>query len=73
MAHLSKEPTTKDKLATIVQGFDDFDTEMKRGTRVRNAFYSVHITPYLFRSLASTRKRRVPHYRAKARNVPTRY
>ena len=34
MAHLSKEPTTKEKLATIVQGFDDFDHEMKRGTRV---------------------------------------
>lgn len=27
-------PSTKDKLSSIVQGFDDFDTEMKRGTRV---------------------------------------
>jgi hypothetical protein len=29
-----KPPTTKEKLATIVQGFDEFDLEMKRGTRV---------------------------------------
>lgn len=34
MAHLSNDPTTKDKLQSIVQGFDDFDAEMRRGTRV---------------------------------------
>ncbi len=34
MAHLEKEPNTKEKLASIVQGFDEFDIEMKRGTRV---------------------------------------
>lgn len=34
MAHLEKDPSTKEKLASIVQGFDEFDIEMKRGTRV---------------------------------------
>ena len=29
-------PTTKQKLAAIVNGFDDFDSEMKIGTRVRH-------------------------------------
>lgn len=37
MAHLSKEPNTKEKLASIVEGFDTFDVEMKRGTRVSNS------------------------------------
>lgn len=31
---IPKPPSTKEKLATIVHGFDEFDTEMKRGTRV---------------------------------------
>lgn len=35
MAEIPRGPTTKEKLATIVSGFDEFDTEMKRGTRVR--------------------------------------
>jgi hypothetical protein len=30
-----KGPSTKDKLSTIVHGFDQFDTEMKIGTRQR--------------------------------------
>lgn len=34
MATIPKGPSTKDKLATIVSGFDEFDLEMKRGTRV---------------------------------------
>lgn len=34
MATIAKGPSTKDKLNTIVSGFDDFDSEMKRGTRV---------------------------------------
>ena len=34
MNDLPRAPTTKEKLATIVSGFDEFDTEMKRGTRV---------------------------------------
>jgi hypothetical protein len=34
MADIPRGPTTKEKLATIVSGFDEFDTEMKRGTRV---------------------------------------
>ncbi len=29
-------PTTKERLASIVAGFDSFDSEMKIGTRVRN-------------------------------------
>lgn len=29
-----KQPSTKEKLAAIVNGFDDFDSEMKIGTRV---------------------------------------
>lgn len=33
----SRAPSTKDKLSSIVQGFDDFDTEMRRGTRVSQA------------------------------------
>ena len=36
MAEIPRGPTTKEKLATIVSGFDEFDTEMKRGTRVRS-------------------------------------
>jgi hypothetical protein len=28
-------PSTKERLASIVQGFDAFDSEMKTGTRVR--------------------------------------
>ena len=28
------QPSTKQKLAAIVNGFDDFDSEMKSGTRV---------------------------------------
>ena len=30
----NKQPSTKEKLAAIVNGFDDFDSEMKIGTRV---------------------------------------
>ena len=29
-----KGPATKERLSSIVQGFDDFDSEMKSGTRV---------------------------------------
>jgi hypothetical protein len=29
------KPSTKQRLAAIVQGFDDFDSDMKTGTRVR--------------------------------------
>jgi hypothetical protein len=29
-----KMPSTKERLASIVQGFESFDTEMKIGTRV---------------------------------------
>ena len=31
----SEPPSTKERLATIVQGFDTFDSEMKTGTRQR--------------------------------------
>lgn len=34
MSQFTPEPTTKDKLNSIVQGFDDFDLEMRKGTRV---------------------------------------
>ncbi len=30
-------PSTKQRLAAIVQGFDDFDAEMKTGTRVSDS------------------------------------
>ena len=30
-----KGPATKDRLASIVSGFDDFDSDMKTGTRIR--------------------------------------
>lgn len=30
-----KGPATKERLASIVQGFDDFDADMKTGTRIR--------------------------------------
>jgi hypothetical protein len=36
MADLPKVPTTKEKLAGIVSGFDEFDSEMKIGTRVND-------------------------------------
>lgn len=45
MAHLAKEPNTKEKLNSIVQGFDDFDTEMRRGTRVSRT--DLYIIPFL--------------------------
>eukprot|EP01033_Poteriospumella_lacustris_P003156 gene3156-2322_t len=44
MAHLSNDPTTKDKLQSIVQGFDDFDAEMRRGTRLRREKDEFRIT-----------------------------
>ena len=28
-------PTTQDRLATIVHGFDEFELDMRRGTRIR--------------------------------------
>lgn len=31
---MEKGPATKERLSSIVQGFDDFDSEMKSGTRV---------------------------------------
>lgn len=34
MSQAEAKPSTKQRLAAIVQGFDDFDTEMKTGTRV---------------------------------------
>lgn len=34
MSSEEKGPSVKQKLDTIVSGFDDFDVEMKRGTRV---------------------------------------
>eukprot|EP01031_Cornospumella_fuschlensis_P041753 gene41753-50959_t len=40
----SRGPSTKDKLSSIVQGFDDFDTEMKRGTRLRREKDEFRIT-----------------------------
>jgi hypothetical protein len=30
-------PSTKERLSSIVQGFDSFDSEMKIGTRVSDA------------------------------------
>lgn len=44
MAHLTNEPTTKEKLASIVSGFDEFDIEMKRGTRLRREKDEFRIT-----------------------------
>mmetsp|Transcript_33822 Transcript_33822/g.74483 ORF Transcript_33822/g.74483 Transcript_33822/m.74483 type:complete len:258 (+) Transcript_33822:127-900(+) len=35
MTDIPKPPSTRDKLATIVDGFDEFDSDMKRSTRVR--------------------------------------
>ncbi|CAM9671022.1 unnamed protein product [Ectocarpus fasciculatus] len=35
MSQAEAKPSTKQRLAAIVQGFDDFDTEMKTGTRQR--------------------------------------
>jgi hypothetical protein len=35
MVAQEKGPATKDRLISIVQGFDDFDSEMKSGTRIR--------------------------------------
>mmetsp|Transcript_33323 Transcript_33323/g.55954 ORF Transcript_33323/g.55954 Transcript_33323/m.55954 type:complete len:258 (+) Transcript_33323:118-891(+) len=44
MADIPAPPTTKEKLATIVSGFDEFDTEMKRGTRQRREKDEFRIT-----------------------------
>ena len=35
MSVIEKGPSTKEKLSSIVHGFDEFDLEMKKGTRVR--------------------------------------
>ena len=35
MSVVEKGPSTKEKLSSIVHGFDEFDLEMKKGTRVR--------------------------------------
>jgi hypothetical protein len=35
MSSIDNAPSTQARLATIVQGFDEFETEMKRGTRQR--------------------------------------
>jgi hypothetical protein len=66
MSHLSNEPSTKDKLATIVQGFDDFDSEMKRGTRVSRLVFFCCQGNLLV--IASTRERRVSNHRIETRN-----
>jgi hypothetical protein len=39
----NKQPSTKERLAAIVNGFDDFDSEMKIGTRVRLCMKHVYI------------------------------
>uniref|UniRef100_A0A7S3M234 SF-assemblin n=1 Tax=Spumella elongata TaxID=89044 RepID=A0A7S3M234_9STRA len=44
MAEIPRGPTTKEKLASIVHGFDEFDTEMKRGTRQRREKDEFRIT-----------------------------
>lgn len=33
-------PSTKERLASVVQGFDSFDSEMKIGTRVSTSYLS---------------------------------
>lgn len=38
-----KQPSTKEKLAAIVNGFDDFDSEMKIGTRVWSPVVTVFL------------------------------
>ena len=35
MSVVEKGPSTKEKSSSIVHGFDEFDLEMKKGTRVR--------------------------------------
>eukprot|EP00601_Ochromonadales_sp_CCMP2298_P032780 CAMPEP_0173371742 /NCGR_PEP_ID=MMETSP1144-20121109/27461_1 /TAXON_ID=483371 /ORGANISM="non described non described, Strain CCMP2298" /LENGTH=374 /DNA_ID=CAMNT_0014323539 /DNA_START=112 /DNA_END=1235 /DNA_ORIENTATION=+ len=46
MAEEEAKPSTKEKLASIVQGFDEFDLEMKRGTRLRREKDEFKITEY---------------------------
>lgn len=36
-------PTTQARLATIVQGFDNFETEMRRGTRYYSSYIDIYI------------------------------
>lgn len=76
MTEIQRGPTTKEKLATIVSGFDEFDTEMKRGTRV-GAYISPPSSPHVnvfFRFygiiLATSRKRWVSHYWIEEWNEP---
>ena len=43
-----KMPSTKERLASIVQGFESFDTEMKIGTRVEEDNFNETITTFHF-------------------------
>jgi hypothetical protein len=43
-ASQGKSPSTKERLASIVEGFDSFDSEMKIGTRVSKQFYPPELT-----------------------------
>lgn len=41
-AQAEAKPTTKQRLAAIVQGFDEFDSDMKTGTRVSVGMCPMH-------------------------------
>lgn len=57
MSTIPKGPSTKDKLATIVKGFDDFDSEMRKGTRVKNYIHLIELSEVSFISfLAKARE-----------------
>lgn len=47
MSVIEKGPSTKEKLSSIVHGFDEFDLEMKKGTRVR-LYYFINYVIYSY-------------------------
>lgn len=44
----NKQPSTKERLAAIVNGFDDFDSEMKIGTRVRLCMHETCVYSFMY-------------------------
>ena len=58
MSVVEKGPSTKEKLSSIVHGFDEFDLEMKKGTRVRYLLLLFFVTVILINFQLTAKKRK---------------
>ncbi len=63
---MEKAPSTKDRLSSIVQGFESFDSEMKIGTRV-SIIYS--ILYYQFNFFQNQQRREKDEFRIAELNM----